>query len=78
MTQNGLSLHKSAATRGASRTPQARSRPRRQAQPVTVTRPTPAVWRAALALADGDPTRLRVIDERTVLVANHANGQRGR
>ena len=39
-------------------------------QEVTVTRPAPAAWQAALDIADGNPKRLRVVDARTVLVLN--------
>jgi hypothetical protein len=38
--------------------------------PVTVTRPDQRVWKAALQLARGDASRLRVIDTQTVIVLN--------
>ena len=49
-----------------------RSEPRTRdvVQPVKVTAVEPAAWETALQLADGDKRRLRVVDERTVLVRN--------
>lgn len=38
---------------------------------VTVVRPDPEAWSLAVLYADGDRSRLVVVDERTVLVRNH-------
>lgn len=43
---------------------------------VTSIAPNPVIWQAALMLADGNVRRLRVLDSRTVLVANRENGAR--
>jgi hypothetical protein len=37
---------------------------------VTVRRPDPEVWRQALELADGDPRRVEVRDDGSVVVHN--------
>jgi hypothetical protein len=52
---------------GAARPP-LKSRP--NAGPVVVQKVDRLTWRLAIALADGDKERIRVIDARTVLVRN--------
>jgi hypothetical protein len=47
-----------------------RRKPQRKAEPVTVTRVDPQVMAQALDMANGDASRLRVIDANTVIVKN--------
>jgi hypothetical protein len=56
-----MAVHRHAA----GRVPRRHARP---ACPVTATRVRPDVWAAALALCDGDPRLLRVVDERHVRI----------
>lgn len=58
-------VHRDAAVK----LPRNRRRPR-PAAPAAVEALTPAAYRAALAVADGDERRLRVLDARTVVVVN--------
>ena len=52
---------------GAARPPR---NPRLRPGPVVVQKVDRLTWRLAVALADGDQERVRVIDARTVLVRN--------
>jgi hypothetical protein len=52
---------------GAARPPR---NPRPSPGPVVVQKVDRLTWRLAIALADGDQERVRVIDARTVLVRN--------
>jgi hypothetical protein len=56
-------LHRNAAVRYRPRTP--------APQPVTVTRPNPDAWKLALTLAGGDASRLVVVSENEIIVANN-------
>jgi hypothetical protein len=48
-----------------------RTRGRGRNGPITTTTVIPAAWVTALALADGDPARLRIISAREILVVNN-------
>jgi hypothetical protein len=43
---------------------------RRRTAPATVRRPHPTVWARALQLAGGDPRRLQLLPDNSVLVVN--------
>jgi hypothetical protein len=57
--------------RGAFANARAASSRSREQFPVVTSRVHPAAWVAALQLARGDRRRLRVVDDRTVIVINH-------
>ena len=70
MSDSGLSVHKLAAAKRQKKTP------RRPAGPAVVTEVDKDALLAALAIAGGDASRLRIIDGTTIEVRNRGAGER--
>jgi hypothetical protein len=61
--------HETPGTAATEQIPRTRGRGRNG--PVIATRVIPVAWVTALALADGDPARLRVISASEIIVTNN-------